>query len=103
MRQNRAQTIIEPPRGVAVGRADEFILKAEAVKEGLQAGIIVRTKGGVRSERVAHRCQRQAKIGLHRFAIRDVVRHLAKAVHIIRETDKPGLRTSHHLESVAHH
>ena len=43
-RQNRAQTVIEPARSVTVGRADEFIVEAETVEEGLQAGIVVRTK-----------------------------------------------------------
>ena len=103
MRQNRTQTVIEPARGVTVGRADEFIIEAEAVEEGLQAGIVVRTEGRVRSERVAHRRQRQAEIGLHRLAVGNVVGHLAKTVHIIRETDKPRLRAGHHLESMAHH
>ena len=103
MRQNRTQTVIEPARGVTVGRADEFIIEAEAVEEGLQAGIVVRTEGRVRSERVAHRRQRQAEIGLHRLAVGNIVGHLAKTVHIIRETDKPRLRAGHHLKSMAHH
>ena len=103
IRQHGAKTVIEAARAVAVGRADKLIVEAEGIKKGLEAGIVMRAKGRVRAERVPDRCQRQAEIGLHRRAVRDVVRHLAKPVHIIGETDKTCRRAGHDLEGVPHH
>ena len=103
IRQYAAQPVIKAAGAIAVGRADKFIVKAEGIKKRLKAGIVMRAKGGMRAKRVANRCQRQSQIRFQSLAIRDIVRHLAKPVHIVRETDKPCCRAGHHLEGMPHH
>ena len=93
------------PGLVAFGRRQELVVEAEGVEEFAQARIVVMREALMRAERVRHLGQRLAERRGHQLLVRDVVRHLAQAVHVVREGDEAGRDgvAGQHPEGMAHH
>ena len=88
---------------VELGRADEFIFKAERVEEPAQHGVVVAAKAVIFAERVRHRGQRFLQMLAQHLLLGDVFRHLAHSVHVVRETEEPRRNVRDHLEGAADH
>ena len=58
----------------------------------------------MRAERIGHRRQRLVERRLQELLVRHIGRHLAQAVHVVREADEPRLHARlQHLERMPHH
>ena len=97
------QRRVEPAGAVAVGRRHELIVEAEAVEEGAQPGVVVRAQAGVRPERVGHRRQRPAEMVCQHGLLRQVVGHLAEAVHVVGKRDQPRRHVGQQAIGAPHH
>ena len=75
------------------------------VEERAQPRVVVLTETRMGAERVRHLRQRLAEMLGQHLLVRHVVRHLAQAIHVVRERDQPGLDlvVGQHAEGVAHH
>ena len=99
------QRLVEAAGLVAFGRRQELVVEAEGIEEFAQARIVVMGEALMRAERIGHLRQRLAERRGHELLVRDVVRHLAQAVHVVREGDearRDGV-AGQHPEGVAHH
>ena len=83
--QHADQRGVEASGGVVVGGRSEFILKSKRVQKSAQPGVIVRAETGVGAERIGNAGQRLAKVALQHLLVRDIVRDLAKSVHVVAE------------------
>ena len=86
--ENRQQGAVEPAGLVALRRRQELVVEAEGIQEGAQAGVVVGAEALVRPERVRHPGQRLVERRGQKFLVRDVVRDLPQAVHVVREGDE---------------
>jgi hypothetical protein len=87
--QDFPQDIVEPAACVTVGRRQEFVIEAVKVEEAPKHRIVVMREALILAEGIGDLRQRLAEIfGQHRL-VRDVVRDLAEAVHIVAEGDEP--------------
>ena len=96
---------VEPARLVQRRRRSKFILKAEAVEEGPQPRIHVCAIALMRAEGIRHSRERHLHETVQLFRVRNSVRHLAHAVHVVRHADHPRLAMAagQRLERAAHH
>ena len=104
--EHAQQRRVEAARRVIVGRGGEFVIEAETVEEGAQARVVGRAKRGIFArERVGNARQRLAEMLGEHVLVRHVVGHLAKPVHVIRESEQARLDPAlgQHLEGVTHH
>ena len=101
--QHFAQGRVEPARAIAIGRADEFIVEAEAVEELPEQRIIVMREAFVAAERVGDLRQRLAQRDLQQLGIGDIFGHLAQPVHVVAEGHEPRRHSApgQHLECLA--
>ena len=93
---------LNTPRPVALGAALEAVGEAERVQERLEPGVHVVAVGLVRAERVRDGGERPAQMLRHLVGVRDVVRHLAQAVHVVREGEQLGRQIAEAGEGLAH-
>ena len=105
MRQHAQERLVEAAGGVAGGRGQEFVFEAEGIEEGAQPRVVVLAEAAMGTERIGHLGQRLAEMLLDQVLVRDVVRHLAQAVHVVRKGDQPRfhLVVGEHAEGMAHH
>ena len=103
--EHRQQRRVEAAGAVAFRRRQELVVEAERVEEGAQARVVVCAEAVMRAERIGHLGERLVEVLRHHLPVRDVVRHLAQAVHVVREGDEPGRDrvSGQDPEGVAHH
>ena len=97
---------VEPARHVAVGRGQELVFETEPVEKSAQTRIVCRAERGIFvRERIRHARERLAQMMRHHVPVRNVVGHLAQAVHIVGERDQPRLDlvVGEHAKGMAHH
>ena len=104
MLEHPDQCRVEAARDVVLGGRQELVVEAERVEEGLQPRIVVMAEARVVAEGVRHLGQRLAEMLRQHLLVRDVVRDLAQAIHVVGEADQPGrdLVLGQHAEGVAH-
>ena len=95
------QSGIETAGFVIVGGGGEFVVEAEGVEESAQPGVVVGAEAVMRAERVGDLRQRLAEEGDQHRLVRDVVRHLAQAVHVVAERQQLRRQTGHFRKGVA--
>src|SRR6202045_4445755 len=105
MSQDVKKRGVEAARPIVVCRRSEFVLEAELIEKCAQPRVVVRAKAWMGAERVWNLGQRLAKMGGDKLLVRNIVRHLAKAVHVVRKRDEAGLDLvlGQDPERVAHH
>ena len=86
--QHTDQRGIEPAGGVIFGRRREFIGEPERVQEGPEPCVVMCAEAFMRSERIGDTCQRLAKVLRQQIAVRNVLRDLAQAIHVVAERDQ---------------
>src|SRR6202040_2776819 len=79
---------VESAGPIVIRRRGEFVLEAELIEKCAQPRVVVRAKACMRAKRVWNLGQRLAKMGGDKFLVRNIVRHLAKAVHVVRKRDE---------------
>ena len=90
MSQDVEERGVEAARPIVVCRRSEFVVEAELIEKCAQPCVVVRAKTCMRTERVWNLGQRLAKMGGDKLLVRNIVRHLAKAVHVVRKRDEAG-------------
>ena len=103
--QDAEERGVEAARPIVIRRGGEFVVEAELIEKSAQPRVVVRAKAWVRAERVWNRGQRLAKMGGDKLPVRNIVGHLAKAVHVVGKCNEAGfdLILGQDLERVAHH
>ena len=103
--QDKTQGGVETARPVAVGGAQEFVVEAEGVEKGTQAGIVVFAEAGIFAKGIRHLGQRLFQMFSDQFLVGNIVRDLAQPVHVVGKTDQPrGVATlGQDREGAAHH
>ena len=103
--QHLEQGRVELAGAIGVGRGLELVVEAELVEEGAEPGVVMPAERVMRAERVRHLGQRLAEMLRQQLLVRDIVRHLAQAVLIVREGDQPRRdgAVGQHLKGVTHH
>ncbi len=90
-RRSTQQHLVEAAGLVVFRGAGELVVEAEGVEETAQHGVVVVAKARiVAAERIGHGRQRHLHIGLERGTVRDILRNLAHAVHVIGKAQQPG-------------
>src|ERR1700730_11985531 len=90
MSQDVKKRGVEAARPIVVCRRSEFVVEAELIEKCAQPRVVVRAKACMRAKRVWNLGQRLAKMGGDKLLVRNIVRHLAKAVHVVRKRDEAG-------------
>ena len=88
---------------ITISRADEFIVEAELIQKGLQAGIVVGAKAVMGAEGIRHLGQGHFQIPRQHLLVGDVVGNLAQAVHIIGKGHQSGRNIAEFVKRPAHH
>ena len=96
---------VEAAGPIVVRRGSKFIIEAELVQKSPQPRIVVGAKTCMRAEGVWNLGQRLAEMGGDKLLVRNIVRHLAKAVHVVGKRDEAGfdLILGQNPERVPHH
>src|SRR6202040_3526237 len=82
---------VESAGPIVIRRRGEFVVEAELIEKCAQPRVVVRAKAWMRAERVWNLGQRLAQMGGDKLFVWNIVRHLAKAVHVVRKRDETGL------------
>ena len=90
---------------IVIRRRSEFVVEAELIEKCAQPRVVVRAKACMRAERVWNLGQRLAEMGGDQVLVRNIVRHLAKAVQVVGKRDEAGFDPilGQDPERVAHH
>ena len=102
--QNPNEGIIESTGTVHLRRAHELVVEAELVEERAEHRVIVFPETCVfRIEGVGGPGQGFAEMACHHLPVRDVLRHLAQAIHVVRIGKEARRDIRQQRESMAHH
>ena len=103
--EHREKRLVEASRAIALGRRQELVFEAEGIEEGAQARVVVVPEALMRAERIGHLGQGQTERGRDQLLVRDVLGHLAQAVHVVGEREKPrrDLVVRQDPKGMAHH
>src|SRR6185369_6422139 len=90
MAENVAQSIIERTRIIAVRRGDELVIEAILVEEAAEHRVVVPGEALLPSaERIGNAAQRLSEMRGKHLLVGDVVRNLAKTVHVVAKRNQP--------------
>src|SRR3984893_8351334 len=105
MSQDVEERGVEAGRPIVVCRRSEFVLEAKLIEKCAQPRVVVRGKAWMGAERIWNLGQRLAKMGGDKLLVRNIVRHLAKAVHVVGKCNEAGLDLvlGQDPERMAHH
>jgi hypothetical protein len=97
------ERLVEGAGGVELRRGLELVVEAEGIEKRPEAGIVVGAEALMGAEGIGDAGQGLAQVGCHQLLIRDIVRHLAQAVHVVGKAEQPGREVRKPAEGLAHH